>query len=86
VAATTAEHTNAATNALAQSFLIGLVLRHRSPVSTGERPSTDRLVCAECGRQADVQAEGWRAYLTDDEPKEIRTFCPDCAEHEFGDE
>lgn len=59
-----------------------VVIGHRSGVPT--RPSTERLVCAECGKQADEQAECWRAYFTDDEPKEIRTFCPDCAEREFG--
>jgi hypothetical protein len=41
-------------------------------------------VCAECGKQADPDAEGWRAYLTSDEPEEVATFCPDGAEREFG--
>jgi hypothetical protein len=43
-------------------------------------------MCAECGRRADEGAEGWRAYFTDDEPKEIRTICPECADREFGPE
>jgi ribosomal protein L44E len=47
-------------------------------------PAAARLVCAECGETADEGADGWRAYFTDDEPKEFRTFCPDCAEREFG--
>ena len=50
-----------------------------------KKPGQQLLVCAECGRRADANAQGWRAYFTDDEPKEIRTFCPDCAEREFGD-
>jgi ribosomal protein L44E len=45
-----------------------------------------QLLCAECGKQADANAEGWRAYLTSDEPEEVATFCPDCAKREFGDE
>jgi hypothetical protein len=44
-----------------------------------------RLVCAECGAASDAGAEGWRAFLTCDEPAEAAVFCPDCAELEFGD-
>ena len=28
--------------------------------------------------------ELWRVYLTDDDPPKPVTYCPDCAEHEFG--
>jgi hypothetical protein len=49
-----------------------------------DQPSRRRLVCAECGRRADADAEGWRAFLTSDEPEEVATFCLDCAEREFG--
>ena len=38
-----------------------------------------QLLCVECGKQADE----WRAYLTSDEPEEVATFCPECAEREF---
>jgi hypothetical protein len=28
-------------------------------------------------------ADGWRVYLTDDEPPEAAVYCPDGAEREF---
>lgn len=40
------------------------------------------LRCAECGRESDPDAAGWRAYLDDDD--QAVTFCPECAEREFG--
>ena len=45
------------------------------------------LVCCECGRESDAAAKHWRAYhvleqLSDDET--VMTFCPDCAERQFG--
>jgi hypothetical protein len=47
------------------------------------------LRCAECGRQADETADGWRAYLAvideSDEDLEVEVFCPECAEREFED-
>lgn len=51
------------------------------------KPSFDveagkQLVCAECGATSTGTAEGWRAYLDDDD--QAVTFCPDCAEREFG--
>jgi hypothetical protein len=42
------------------------------------------LVCAECGRESPPDAAGWRAYLDDD--GQAVTFCPKCAEREFGPE
>lgn len=42
------------------------------------------LTCANCGAVSDEFAEGWRAYL-DDEGQAV-TFCPECAEREFGDD
>jgi hypothetical protein len=45
--------------------------------------SPERLICVECGRRADANAEGWRAFLTSDD--EAANFCPDCAEREFGE-
>jgi hypothetical protein len=47
------------------------------------------LQCAECGRAASENADGWRAYLavTDesDEELEVDVFCPECASREFGE-
>lgn len=45
------------------------------------------LVCAECGQVADESARGWRALFLRSEPDdqpEVGTFCPECAEREFG--
>jgi hypothetical protein len=41
-----------------------------------------QLICAECGAMSPSDAAGWRAYLNDD--GEAVTFCPECAEREFG--
>jgi hypothetical protein len=45
------------------------------------------LVCSECGRPAEGEAAGWRAYR-DDLPEEgyppsLALFCPACAAREF---
>jgi hypothetical protein len=41
--------------------------------------------CAECGeRWLPADEERWAAYLTDDEPPELASFCPECAGREFG--
>jgi hypothetical protein len=45
------------------------------------------LVCAECGRVAEDEASGWRAYR-EDVPEEgdspaVAIFCPMCAACEF---
>ena len=38
------------------------------------------LRCAECGREADEAADGWRAYLAvmdeSDHGLEVKVFCP----------
>jgi hypothetical protein len=40
--------------------------------------------CAECeARWLPVDEERWRAYLTDDELRDVIFYCPDCAEREF---
>jgi hypothetical protein len=44
---------------------------------------TYELVCVECRRRWTEPAERWRTYLTDDEPPETATYCPDCAAREF---
>jgi ribosomal protein L44E len=48
------------------------------------------LECVECGRAADDQAFGWRAYREDlpgeDDPPSVATFCPTCAVREFDGE
>lgn len=36
----------------------------------------------ECGAESEAGAVGWRAYLADD--GEAFTFCPRCADREFG--
>jgi hypothetical protein len=41
------------------------------------------LVCAECGRVCSPGAAGWRGYL--DDGGQAVTFCPECAEREFGE-
>ena len=46
------------------------------------------LFCAECGRCAEAEAQGWRAYLVDAddyEGDEVLFFCPMCAAREFGE-
>lgn len=40
------------------------------------------VACAECGRSPE-RGEVWRVYLAD--IGEAVTYCPDCAEREFGD-
>ncbi len=40
------------------------------------------LACAECGKQSEGGARGWRAPLTVDD--EAVVYCPECAEEEFG--
>jgi hypothetical protein len=42
------------------------------------------LVCEECGREWVEPVEGWRIYLTDDDPPQPVTYCPVCARREFG--
>jgi hypothetical protein len=40
------------------------------------------LTCAECGGVSPPKAEGWTAWLDDDD--NAQTFYPECAEREFG--
>jgi ribosomal protein L44E len=47
-----------------------------------------RLVCVECGAEADEEAEGWRMLRADvpqqgDTEPELAAYCPDCAAREF---
>jgi Zn finger protein HypA/HybF involved in hydrogenase expression len=45
------------------------------------------LQCAECGREADEIADGWKAYLSENETNDDRDvilFCPECDSREFG--
>ena len=57
-----------------------------------ERAEPKRLVCAECGRESDDRAQGWRASFVsaDDElplqDDDLLAWCPECAEREFGEE
>ena len=48
-------------------------------------PLVKGLVCVECGREWVGPVERcWRVYLTDDDPPLPLTYCPVCAEREFG--
>ena len=51
-------------------------------IGVGVRPR--RLTCLECEDVARGQAWGWRVYL--DVDGELATYCPDCAEREFGED
>jgi hypothetical protein len=42
------------------------------------------LLCEECGVLT-IDHAPWLALLTDDEPPEVATYCPACAEREFSD-
>jgi hypothetical protein len=60
------------------------------PPSLSKPPLRDRgaVRCAECGAVAHGIPVGWQAYLAggyEDEPIEIVTYCPVCAERETGD-
>ena len=46
-----------------------------------KRAEKSSLFCAECGRESEPDASGWRAYLDDDGTAVM--FCPGCAEREF---
>lgn len=45
------------------------------------------LVCSECGRRAEDEAAGWRAYRDDlseeEDAPSLALFCPACAAREF---
>jgi hypothetical protein len=45
------------------------------------------LICAECEREADETAVGWRCYLVDaddgEDEDELIFFCPTCFAREF---
>ena len=46
-----------------------------------------RLVCIECDAVSDERARGWKAYLGggfDGDELEVGTYCPACADAEFG--
>lgn len=49
--------------------------------------ATRRLVCIECETESDERARGWRAYVGggfDGDEVEVGTYCPACADAEFG--
>jgi ribosomal protein L44E len=43
------------------------------------------LTCAECGSSARAD-ETWRILFADRVAREAVTYCPECAEREFGDD
>ncbi len=54
---------------------------------TAHRVANMVLSCVECGCLWDDEARGWwglRALVDDTEQTEALTFCPVCAEREFG--
>jgi hypothetical protein len=51
--------------------------------------AVDPLICVECKAEASPDAVGWRAFIVGvgdevDENEEVVTYCPECAEREFG--
>lgn len=46
------------------------------------------LKCVECGATVDEHTPNWRAYIAqpieDDDGEFVITYCPACAEREFG--
>lgn len=46
-----------------------------------QRTEPRSLVCVECGRE-DLEADGWQAQLTNDEPAGAVIYCLACAERE----
>ena len=73
-----------------------LVLVQGSADSSGMEAGMDqvglamrRLVCIECTAVSDERARGWKAYVGggfDGDELEVGTYCPSCAEAEFGDD
>lgn len=57
------------------------VLDRRPQIAHTEAALVD---CQECPRTWADTSERWRAYLTDDTPRELVFYCPTCAEREFG--
>jgi hypothetical protein len=41
------------------------------------------LRCLECRRPWVEPAERWRVYLSNEDPSEPLTYCPECAQREF---
>jgi hypothetical protein len=41
------------------------------------------MICVECGQVALAGGRDWQAHLTDDEPADVATYRPRCAEAEF---
>jgi len=49
----------------------------------GRTISMTPLRCLECGQPWIEAKERWRVYLSNDEPRQTLTYCPDCARREF---
>jgi hypothetical protein len=54
-------------------------MRERPTAATATQP----LTCEECGQPWLRSFEMWRTYLTEHEPPQAVTYCPDCAQREF---
>jgi hypothetical protein len=75
---------NAHVRAIARSLLEEAGWQQLPTAVCAQEPTVNgdhRLECAECGGHSLRSAAGWRAYLDDDQAV---TFCPECAEREFG--
>jgi hypothetical protein len=58
----------------------------RDLAQADRHPSEMTLRCLECKRSWDDPFERWLVLVTDDEVVEIATYCPECAQREFGSE
>jgi hypothetical protein len=49
------------------------------------------MQCEECGKSADVEAHGWKAFVfrhpeaEEEAEPQVAVFCPECAAREFGE-
>ena len=77
---------NAHVRGIAESLLEEAGWQRLPTAVCAQEPSAHgdhRLECAECGSHSLPGAPSWRAYISDDD--QAVTFCPTCAEHEFGE-
>jgi hypothetical protein len=42
------------------------------------------LTCIECQRPWLIDHERWRLKITDDQPRQMVAYCPECERREFG--
>jgi len=67
---------------LRQTFPQAEAMMQKDPV---ERAISNTLLrCLECGQLWIEATERWRTYLSNDDPRQTLTYCPECALREFG--